>query len=492
MSAQAKYPLIYEINTWVWLHELSIKTGRSITLATVPEEEWEAIAALGFNAVWFMGVWERSPRGIRVSMANEGLVADFRRALPDFTTRDNTGSPYCVRRYVVDHRLGGPEGLAAARHCLAGRGIRLILDFVPNHVAIDNPWILYDPEFFIQGTADDLRQNPDSFVNVGRTVFACGKDPYFPAWADVVQVNAFHPGLRAIASETLIAIAAQCDGVRCDMAMLLMNSIFRKTWGDRAGTVPGQEYWRQVIPAVKEKEPGFLFIAEAYWDMEWELQQQGFDYCYDKQLYDRLTHGSAEDVRLHLCADIAYQSKLLRFIENHDEPRAAAAFPGRKHRAAAVTALTIPGARLVHEGQMTGRHVRIPVFLERRPFEMPDFELLGFYQILLGVLQSNGIMRGTWNLCERSGWPDNHSCENMAAWCWDNETSRCLIIVNLSDTPSQARVHVPWNDISGNTWQLHDVFTDTVYERDGNEMCAPGLYVALPPWGFHFFIIKQN
>ena len=127
--------------------------------------------------------------------------------------------------------------------------------------------------------------------------------------------------------------------------------------------MPKTEYWGEVISATKKAHPDFLFIAEAYWDLEWELQQAGFDFCYDKKLYDRLVHDNAESVRLHLCADLAYQEKLLRFIENHDEPRAAATFSPAKERAAAVTMATLPGARLFHEGQFEGRKVRLPVFL---------------------------------------------------------------------------------------------------------------------------------
>ena len=197
MKAWPRHPVIYEVNTWVWLNDLSRKHQRRVDLATVPEQEWDAIAAQGFDAVWFMGVWERSPAGIGISMRNEGLLQDFRRALPDFSPQDNVGSPYCVRRYVVDEHLGGPKGLAAARRHLGQRGLRLILDFVPNHVAPDHPWVGDHPEYFIQGSADDARSDPASFIERGGKVFACGRDPYFPAWPDVLQLNAFQPGAPA-------------------------------------------------------------------------------------------------------------------------------------------------------------------------------------------------------------------------------------------------------------------------------------------------------
>lgn len=261
MKSWPKCPLIYEINTWVWLGALSRKYGSPVNLATVPEQEWDGIASLGFDAVWFMGVWERSPAGIEISMRNEGLLRDFRRALPDFSMADNVGSPYCVRCYVVDEHVGGASGLRTARERLAERGLRLILDFVPNHVAPDHPWVAAHPEYFIQGDKEDLRRDPGSFVSTGGRVLACGRDPYFPAWPDVLQLNAFNPGLRSAAVETVQEIADQCDGVRCDMAMLMMSDVFQGTWGGRARTRPDADYWPEIISAVKEKHPGFRFIA---------------------------------------------------------------------------------------------------------------------------------------------------------------------------------------------------------------------------------------
>ena len=490
MKPWPKYPVIYEINTWVWLNELGKGKKTPLTLATVPKKEWDAIGDLNVDAVWFMGVWERSPAGIAVSMGNQGLLDDFHRALPDFAGADNVGSPYCVRNYVVDPHLGGPEGMAIARKELAKRGLRVILDFVPNHVAPDHPWVTDHPEYFIQGNYGDSVREPGAFLAVGGHVIACGRDPFFPAWPDVVQLNAFNEGLRAAAIDTVKDIAGQCDGVRCDMAMLMMNDIFQRTWGERAGAMPATDYWPELTGAVRAAHPGFLFMAEAYWDLEWQLQQQGFDFCYDKKLYDRMEHGPAENVRLHLCADPAYQDGMVRFIENHDEPRAAATFPGGKGRAAAVAILTLTGARLLHEGQFEGRTVRLPVFLGRRPAEQVDQDLVAFYNNLLQETGRDLFRSGDWQLCERWGWPDNQSCQNMLTWCWVKGDERALIVMNFSEVTSQALIRVPWDELRDKSWLLDDRLSGETFERRGNDMRDAGLFFDLGPWECHLFQVR--
>ena len=165
ISIWPQYPSIYEINTWVWLSDLSQKYEIKVDLFSVPSAEWDAIAAHGFDAVWLMGVWERSPAGIAIANQNKALLDDFRRALPDFRPEDNVGSPYGVRRYVVDAHLGGPEGLAVARRELSKRGLNLLLDFVPNHVAPDHPWVTDHPEYFIRGNANHIAPDPSSHMN---------------------------------------------------------------------------------------------------------------------------------------------------------------------------------------------------------------------------------------------------------------------------------------------------------------------------------------
>jgi len=492
MTVWPRHPTLYEINTWAWLYDLSQRYGRRITLGDVPPAAWDALAAPGFDAVWLMGVWTRSAASARIARAHPDLQAGFRAALPDFSPADVIGSPYAVGDYTVDKRLGGPEGLAAARAALAARGLRLILDFVPNHVAVDHPWLARHPDYFIQGTADDLRREPAAFFRAKGRIFAHGRDPYFPPWTDTAQLNAFHPGLRRAAIDTLRAIADQGDGVRVDMAMLPVGRIFAGTWGARAGEPPAGDYWPEVLGAVRQTHPGLLLMAEVYWDMEWELQQQGFDYCYDKRLYDRLAHGNAAAVIAHLEADPAYQARLVRFIENHDELRAAAVFDPRQARAAAVTAATLPGARLFHDGQLDGARIRLPVQLRRRQPEPPDNTLRAFYGALLAELREPVLHDGEWRLCARSGWPDNASYQNLAAWCWRLGEERRLIVVNLGGQPAQGRIRPPWDDLGGGAWRLDDALSGETFIRAGDELRDPGLYAGLEAYGLHFLRLARD
>ena len=484
------HPLVLELDTWPWLAALTAAEGRPVDLGSVPASVWDAIAVAGYDFVWLMGVWRRSPAGIARALGDPDLVQSFRDALPDFTDDDVVGSPYCIRDYVVDEHLGGPAALAAARADLKARDVGLLLDFVPNHVAPDHPWVADHPDRFVLGGPEDLERDPTTYVELGGRVFAHGRDPYFPAWPDVVQLNAFSPDLRAAATQTLLDIAGQCDGVRCDMAMLMMDDVFAGTWGDRVGAPPAPAYWLEVIGAVRGTHPDFLFVAEAYWDREFALQQQGFDHCYDKRLYDRLTTGDAPGVAAHLSGDPAYQSRLLRFIENHDEPRAASVLDPEQHRAAAVATLTQCGARLVHDGQTTGRRTHLPVFLGRYPDEPDDVELDAFYRRLLGALCDPAFRTGQWRWCPVTTWSDDPGPSPILCWSWTGE-DRWLVAVNLSAGRDSARVAAPWPALRGRTVRLHDPTQDVDYDRTGDDL-NDGMYVELPGWGWHLFHVAGD
>ncbi|GGN77341.1 hypothetical protein GCM10010112_50260 [Actinoplanes lobatus] len=488
MSEWPDTPVIYEIGTWPWLTGLSRRFGRPVTLADVPGEVWDEIAVPGIDAVWLMGVWERSPAGLALAQHNEDLQRSFREALPDLAPEDVVGSPYCVRRYRADERLGGPSGLAAARAALRGRGVRLILDYVPNHVAPDHPAVSLNPEWFVRGSAEDLAADPRGWFGAGEHVVAHGRDPFFPPWPDVAQLNAFAPGLRDATARVLGDIGDQCDGIRCDMAMLFTNEVFARTWGRWVGPAPEEEFWPQVFARVRARHPGLALIAEAYWDMEWTLQQQGFDFCYDKRLYDRLVHEDAGSLRKHLAAGRDFQDGLVRFLENHDEPRAAATLPRPRGRAAAVAIATLPGATLWHDGQFDGRRTRLPVFLARFPDEPDDPESRDFHRRLLTAAAT--VRGGEWHTVDTRGWPDNQSHHDLLAWSWHDEERRHLVVINFGDRPAQARVEAPWPDLAGRSWELADLLDGRVFTRDGDELAESGLYVDLSPWDFHLLTFR--
>jgi len=491
MTGWPEQPVIHEINTAVWLDALSRERGHRLTLADVPDAEWDEVVPAGVDAVWLMGVWERSPAGLAIAVSAPEMWASFLATLPDLRSEDVIGSPYCVRRYVVDPVFGGAVALARARAALAVRGVRLMLDYVPNHVAPDHPWVLDHPEYFVRGTNDDLRADPAAWLAVGGHVLARGRDPFFPPWPDVVQLNAFAPELRAATARTLADIADQCDGIRCDMAMLMTNEVFARTWAGRVGPPPEEEFWPTVIAGLHRRHPKAILVAEAYWDMEWTLQQQGFAFCYDKRLYDRIVATDAPAVRAHLDADLSYQTGLVRFLENHDEPRAAERMTTDAERAAAVAIATLPGATLWHEGQFQGRKVRPSVFVARRPDEPADDGLVEWYRQLLATARDVSV--GTWQLLDPHGWPDNQSNRNILSWSWtpDDTDDRHVVVVNLSDRPAQARIPLPWPDLPGHDWHMIDLLQSTMFDRNGDEMADPGLFVALDPWQSHLLSLSK-
>ncbi len=495
MPPSSRHPLLYQLNTRILLGELGRALGRPATLDDVPDALLEELARLGFEWVWFLGVWTTGAAGRAVSRSRAGWREGFLRDLPDLREEDITGSPFAIQAYDVAPELGGDAALSRLRARLARRGQRLLLDFVPNHVSPDHPWIRIHPEFFIEGTEQDLAAAPEDWVRVDGRILAHGRDPYFPGWPDTLQLDYRHPGLRAAMRAELSRVAARCDGVRCDMAMLILPEVFARTWGERAvrdGSAPAP-FWPEAIAEVKAHRPAFVFLAEVYWDLEWTLQQEGFDFTYDKRLSDRLRNGDARAVREHLQADAAFQARCARFLENHDEPRAAAVFGPEQERAAAVIAFLAPGMRFFHEGQLEGRKVHASMHLGRRPDEPPDRALREFHERLLAVVAREEAHIGRWQLCPcRSAWPENPSWERCVVMAWDAGAGRRLLAaVNYGATQAQCWTEVPFADLRGEV-VLADLLGEARYVRDAGALAANGLYLDLPPWGRHVFQVKSS
>jgi len=482
-QALRSYPSLYQINTRVLLTDLSRALGRPATLNDIPDRELDRLAQEGFDWVWFLGVWQTGVAGRRVSLENAEWRREFQELLPDFSDEDVCGSCFAIRSYAVHSEFGGNSALGRLRQRLNKRGIHLLLDFVPNHTAPDHPWVQQHPEYYVQGTEAQLKREPQNYTRVatprGPLVLAYGRDPYFAGWPDTLQLNYANPDLQEAMASELENIAALCDGVRCDMAMLILPDVFQRTWGLRPSS-----FWPDAIKRTRARNTGFLFMAEVYWDLEWTLQQQGFDYT-----YDRLRDGHARPIRDHFRADLDFQRKSARFLENHDEPRAAASFTPEVHQAAAILTFLCPGLRFFHQGQAEGFFKRIPVHLGRGPVELTNPNLREFYDRLLCCLRRPGARDGRWQLLECTpAWDGNWTWDCFICFAWQgSDRTALIVVVNYAPNQSQCYLHIPFDEIKGKAMRLRDVMGPVVYDRNGDESLSRGLYLDLPAWGYHVF-----
>jgi Alpha amylase, catalytic domain len=486
------YPSLYQVNTRVWLTELSQALGRRATLDDIPDTELDRFAAMGFDWVWFLSVWQTGQAGQRISRANSEWRREFEETLPDLREEDIGGSGFAITGYTVNDQLGGDAALLRLRERLHKRGLRLMLDFVANHTGLDHPWVEAHPEYYVSGTEQDLAREPQNYTWVKLTqrdvLLAHGRDPYFPGWPDTLQLNYGNMTTQEAMSTELLKIAAQCDGVRCDMAMLVLPEVFERTWGIAAPC-----FWPEATRRVREQVPDFCFMAEVYWDLEWTILQQGFDYAYDKRLYDRLREGRARPVREHLYAGLDYQNRLARFLENHDEPRAAATFAPGVHEAAGAITFLSPGLRFFHDGQFEGRKKRISPHLVRAPQEPIADGLKHFYDRLLVVLREPVMRDGQWQLLECvSAWEGNWTWDCFLAFVWQGlGGARRLVTVNYAPNQSQCYVRLPFADFAGNQWRFQDQMAEAVYDRDGGDLQSRGLYMDVPAWNVSVFSITK-
>ena len=483
----ARYPSLFQINTRVWLTALAGELGRPATLDDVPDAALDSLARMGFDWVWLLSVWQTGAAGQQASRSNPEWRHEFEQTLPDLREEDIAGSGFAITGYSVHTRLGGDAALARLRDRLRDRNLKLMLDFVPNHTALDHPWVQLDPEYYISGTQADLEREPHNYTRASRAggdvILAHGRDPFFPGWPDTLQLDYSNPTTQGAMLAALQKIAGQCDGVRCDMAMLVLPEVFERTWGRRP-----QPFWPRVIRSVREHVSDFCFMAEVYWDLEWTLQQEGFNYTYDKRLYDRLRDGHARPVREHFFAGLDFQNRLARFLENHDEPRAAATFGPPVHEAAAVITFLSPGLRFFHQGQFEGRVKRISPHLVRAPIEAPNESLRQFYDRLLSVLRRPALREGDWRVLECvPAWDGNWTWDSFVAFSWQGASGRVLVAVNYADHQSQCHVRLPLDGVDGRSVRFTDVMGSAVYDRADTDLAAHGLYLDLPPWGYHVF-----
>lgn len=484
-------PHLYEINTWVWLEELSARLGREVKLADVPDQEWGALKDRGFDIVWLMGIYQRSPEGRALALVPE-LTQVYSRALPDWRPEDVVGSPYSVPAYTPDPRIGTWRDVDSVRKKLRARGMALFLDFVGNHTALDHPWARKNPEFYVQGTEQDFEKDPSAFYRVetknGTFFLAHGRDPYFPPWRDTLQLNHFHPGMRAAHLDELATIAKHCDGVRCDMAMLQLNDIFGKLWSRflPAGmTAPAAEFWTEAKNAL----PNLTLLAEAYWGTEGRLLDLRFSFVYDKDLYDAVRDLNLGGVRAQIGLPVSTQNHFARFMENHDEPRCAVTFGGARLQALGTLMSTVPGMRFYHHGELEGRKIQLPIQLRRAAPEEPDPAVVAFFGKILHITNEDAFHQGNWSLLLVNSVGDG-TFENLIAYEWRFGNAWKMIVANLSGGASQGQIPLGDRVIASKQYVFDDQLNGVRYQRDGQDLHGPGLFVRRDAFGAHLFDIK--
>eukprot|EP01069_Polyplicarium_translucidae_P001629 Polyplicarium_translucidae@DN1747_c0_g1_i1.p1 len=300
-----------------------------------------------------------------------------------------------------------------------------------------------------------------------------------------------------------------CDGVRCDMAMLVCPEVMRKTWpSERRVKIEGEndeEFWPSAIKAVKSKHPGFTFIAEVYWHMEQKLLLNGFDYCYDKNLYDALRHRNTADVRRMIHATVRQQRAFVRFIENHDEDRACHGFPDTDHHvASAVLCYLSVGLKFLHMGQLEGRsrkvHMQQGHFHEENLSHHRTEKAIGFYfHLTRRLLTHPSIRDGSMhpaNTAPSSDGDDSH--ERIVAFFRMSVTDSkvVLVVVNFSSHHATGWVIAP-KDVSDQIlssplphWKAKQLlFCDLIaagaFQRDSNEVMRRGMWFSLKPFESH-------
>lgn len=483
-------PLLLELNAFTWMSGLKARYGSKLTLATIPDSEWRAIRERGFDAVWLMGIWKRSPRARQMALNIPELKTEYNRILPGWIPEHVGGSAYAIYDYTPDAFLGSWKDLAKLKAAMNQAGLRLILDFVPNHLALDHRWTLRHPDRLVRPTPTARRKHPEWFFKPAQGVFlAHGRDPNFSPWSDTVQINAFSADARKAMRQVLENIAEVSDGVRCDMAMLEVSDIFKKTWGDcvsSPASAPKKEFWEDVLLPVKANFPEFKAIAECYWGMGQKLLSLGFDAVYDKMLYDRLLEGNVGKIRERLHDSQRDQETQLRFVENHDELRATAAFGREKALAAQAVTFTLPGLRLFHQDQERGLRDRVPVQLKtffRGPTDEPFQDAT---RSLLEFARQPVFHGGRWRvIAPHEAWPGSADHRSILSWIWTRGRDFVLVAVNFAPDRGIARLRLPEDSLPAETVTFRDHADGALYERQAAEMTGEGLYVDLGPWKYH-------
>jgi glycosidase len=496
--------LIYQIDIREFIYRLRTEKNKNLKLTEIPDDFFSELQSLGIEFFWPIGIYEPSKASREISISMKELHRKYNESLLDWKEEDIIGSPYAITNYKIKKDFGGEEDFKKFRKKLKDKfNIKLILDFVPNHFAIDSPVVQKHPEFFIQAPKNYDKINLNDFITLKikdkEILFAHGKEPYSPAWKDTLQLDYRSKKVRNFMIKELIKLSQKCDGVRCDMSMLLLSDIFYNNWKNFPlpdDYVPAaKEFWFDAIRKVKQLNPEFIFIAEVYWNRENDLINLGFDYVYEKFLYDLLIKSDITLIKEYIKQIFSYNRNRLLFLENHDEQRSAFVFENEKLKALATLIYTLPAMKLIYDGQLEGRKFHHAIQLQRLQKEELNGELKNFYKLLFTSIIKSSIPTGYFKILQPiPAWEGNPAHLNFIIYLYENDKmQKDLVVINLSPFQSQCRVKIETYDIAGKKFLIKDRLSSEEYLRDGDEMFYQGLYLDLRPYQSQIFeFIKQN
>lgn len=483
-----RFPSLLQINTRFWLQKYSQILGRPATLDDIPDVELRSMADLGLNWIYLLGIWQTGQFEAEIARQQPFLQKIAQTLLDETDENALCSSFFAISGYQVNLNWGGEQALRRLRDRMKKHGLKLMLDFIPNHTGISHPWAFNHPEYYIQAASYELDRGQQAYKKVttkqGERFLAHGRDPFFPPWTDTFQLNYANAELQAAMISELLKVSRECDGVRCDMAMLILPDVFQQTWG-----IEIEPFWSKAIEQVKSSNPNFLFVAEVYWDRNRDLLEQGFDYTYDKNLLEALIKRDPHLIFHHLFSIRDIHERQVHFLENHDETRAAKLFPNDIHRLAAAAAYLLPGMRFFFDGQFLGHRVQAPIQLCRPPRQEPDAEVNQIYESLLATLKQFDYFPGSWELLAPiPAWETNNAWQNFLAFTWlDSNHTRWLWTANFSQQQSQCYLRFPLDGLREREFLLKDHFSVEVYLRHGNELFTSGLYLDLAAWEMNLF-----
>ena len=474
------YPIMYEISTRPWLYELSQKYGKDISkIRDVPISEFAEIKSKGIEIVWMMGVWQLGEYGLNLDKQK-----DYSNVLPDWTEEDVIGSPYAITQYVCNKEIGTDEDLIWLREELHKLGLKLMLDFVPNHSACDAPEVTSDPTLYVRGPVNDT-YDPKYYMENG---VAHGKDPYFDPWADTVQWNYFEKKTREVQTKNFVKVAQYADAVRCDMAQLDLNKVFNQTWFTELNywnySIPETEFWADAIKEVRKVNPEVVLLAEVYEDWQKEkLVECGFDYYYDKGLIDELKWGSQNVNNYVKGRSLNYFNHSAHMVENHDEERAVQNMGSvARANAAAGIALTLPGMVFLNHGQFDGKKNKLQVHLRRSADEEVSYTARVFYDKLMKIIQDNAFLTDNVHYVDTISGDKKSDFYAMIR----EKDNHYLVVVNYSN--EYGCVDVPIYNIEGDgDVKIRELMLDIELKRNGKTLREKGLTVCMDGNTVHIY-----